>query len=85
MLSSSSSDTQHQNAIYTSRPLSKLISATVNASKKRNIDESNIETQNDQNNGMKFLLFNSMVIINIININNFFLILFFLKLNRKTY
>ena len=55
---------KHLKAIYTSRPLSKLIS-TVNSLKKRNFEESKIETQNDQNNGMKFLLFN-MVIINTI-------------------
>ena len=39
-------NTQHSNAIYTSKPLSKLIS-TVNSSRKRNIEELKIEIQNN--------------------------------------
>ena len=40
------STTQHPGAVYTSRPISALISA-VNSSKKHKNEESNLETYND--------------------------------------
>ncbi|CAB4467532.1 unnamed protein product [Rhizophagus irregularis] len=46
----SSSNIYHSNVIYPSRPLNQLIS-TVNSSKKRNIEELEIEVRNDRNNG----------------------------------
>jgi hypothetical protein len=49
----SSSNIYHSNVIYPSRPLNQLIS-TVNSSKKRNIEELEIEVRNDRNNGMEF-------------------------------
>ena len=39
-------NSQHSNAIYTSKPLSKLISA-MNSSRKRNIEELKIEPQDN--------------------------------------
>ncbi|CAG8771562.1 20332_t:CDS:1, partial [Rhizophagus irregularis] len=45
----SSSNIYHSNVIYPSRLLNQLIS-TVNSSKKRNIEELEIEVRNDRNN-----------------------------------
>ncbi|UZO21602.1 uncharacterized protein OCT59_013989 [Rhizophagus irregularis] len=45
-----SSNIYHSNVIYPSRLLNQLIS-TVNSSKKRNIEELEIEVRNDRNNG----------------------------------
>ena len=44
-LCTNSSTTQHSNAIYTSRPLSALIS-TVNPPKKRKVEELSLKTDN---------------------------------------